>query len=95
MKVLSHLTALLVFIFSTNLHAKAIDESKSDLFYANGMMMKLPEKEILEDQKDEITPLLISNSKNIDYLGDVKISYNVSQGFIDDLVESWDQKNRQ
>ena len=95
MKVLSHLTALLVFIFSTNLHAKAIDESKSDLFYTNGIMMKLPEKEILEDQKDEITPLLISNSKNIDYLGDVKISYNVSQGFIDDLVESWDQKNRQ
>ena len=92
MKNLSKIISILLFvILAVNVQAEGIDECKSDLYYANGIMMKYSEKDALDMWKDEADTLLVSKPKIYPKIANIKISYNISQGFLDDLLESFEQ----
>ncbi len=82
----------IIFVFlNVNLQAENIDECKSDLYFANGIMMKYSEKDALKMWKKEVKKLLASNIEEYAKIANRKISYNQSQGFLDDLIESFEQ----
>lgn len=81
---------LFFFIISSFILSGEINEYKTDLYYANGIMMKESEANALHKWKSKFNYLLINN-KTYDKVSDIKISYNVSQGFLDDLLESFEQ----
>ena len=92
MKQLFKIIGILLFlIVAVNLHAENIDECKSDLYYANGIMMKYSEEKALRMWKKEVEKLLLSNIEVYAKITNVKMSYNLSQGFLDDLLESFEQ----
>jgi len=81
---------LLLFL-SLSLFAK-IDEYKSDLYYANGIMMNISEKEATKVWSSKVKELFANNQKDYKQLEKIQNSYNRSQGFFDDLFESLEQK---
>jgi len=89
MKKIAHI--LIVFIFGiSTLGANAINECKSDLYYANGIMMKYSEKDARDMWQDEADNLL-SSYQEYKSIEKIDISYNSSQGFLDDLLEALEQ----
>ncbi len=89
MKKIVHIVLVLIFGISA-LGANTVNECKSDLYYANGIMMKYSEKDARDMWQDEADDLLLSHKeyKNIEK---IDISYNVSQGFLDDFLEALEQ----
>ena len=83
--------SIIIFVLSvTLLSANAINECKSDLYYANGIMMKYSEKKALQMWQKEAKNLLsvFPEYKSIEK---IDMAYNVSQGFLDDLLEAFEQ----
>ncbi len=92
MKKLSKMIGIILFaVLSVNIQAENIDECKSDLYFANGIMMKYSEEDALRMWQKEAKKLLTSNPDIYSTIENIKISYNVSQGFLDDLIESFEQ----
>jgi len=68
-----------------------IDECKSDLYYANGIMIDV-EADIAEvNLYEKVNDMFINNQEAFNKLGKIKVSYNASQGFLDDIFESFEQ----
>ena len=82
---------LLLFISVVSLHAESIDECKNDLYYANGIMMKHSERNALKKWRTEATKFLLSKPEIDTKIANVKISYNKSENFDDDIYESFEQ----
>jgi len=92
MKKLSKIIGIVLFVIvSVSIHAENIDECKSDLYFANGIMMKYSEKDALDMWKEVAGDLLVSKPDLYAKIANIKISYNISQGFLDDLLESFEQ----
>jgi len=70
-----------------------IDECKSDVYYANGIMldMDISEEEHDAKWKGIVKKLFLSNPEEYKKIANAKISYNRSQGFDDDIYESLEQ----
>ena len=81
---------LLLGLFVSSLVA-GIDECKTDLYYANGIMMPDSEEMALVKWRKKAYDLLLSKPESYKKIADIKISYNVSQGFLDDVLESFEQ----
>lgn len=83
MKVLINLIFLTFLVFAN------VNEYKSDVYFANGIMMKYSEKVAKEIWEDELNVLLSqSNLETYNRIDEIKIAYNASKGFFDDLLES-------
>lgn len=80
----------LFFSLISSLHAN-IDEYKSDVYYANGIMMKDSEKIALENWKKNIKRMFTSNLEDYKKILNRKMAYNKSQGFDDDMYEAFEQ----
>ncbi len=70
----------------------SIDEYKSDLYYANGIMINVSEKKATKIWQVKVKELLSKKQESYEKLKIIKVSYNRSQGFFDDLFESLEQK---
>ena len=70
-----------------------IDESKVDLYYANGILIDMTVGKDKHERKwkDRIDIIFISNSKEYKKIANAKISYNASQGFWSDIFEATEQ----
>ncbi len=77
--------ALLFGILYSSLFA-SINEYKSDLYYANGIMINVSEKKARKKWRKTIF-FLAKTHLDFKKLGKVSVSYNRSQGFFDDLFE--------
>lgn len=92
MKNLSKIIGILLFlVLAVDIQAESIDECKSDLYFANGIMMKYSEKNASKMWSDEVDDLLASKPELYKKIANIKMSYNKSQGFLDDLLESFEQ----
>ncbi len=89
MKKIVHILIVLVFGISI-LGANAVNECKSDLYYANGIMMKYSEKDARLMWQQEAKKLL-SPYQEYKSIEKIDIAYNISQGFLDDLLEALEQ----
>ncbi len=89
MRIIFKLSLLLGLL--TNYVFANIDECKTDLYYANGIMMPDSEKDALKKWRKKAKSLLLSKPESYKKIADIKISYNISQGFLDDLLESFEQ----
>lgn len=90
MKSVTKLFLLLSILYSS-LFA-SIDEYKSDLYYANGIMINDSEEKATEIWQIEIEGLFENKQDSYENLERIQNSYNRSQGFFDDLFESLEQK---
>ncbi len=94
MKILPKVISLLLLV-SVSLFAdtQKIDESKVDLYYANGIMIDMTITKAKHELKwkDKIKKLFISNQEEYKKIANAKISYNASQGFWSDLFEATEQ----
>ncbi len=82
---------LLFTILCSSLFA-SIDEYKSDLYYANGIMMNDSEEKATEIWQIKIEEVLKNKQESYKKLEKIQNSYNRSQFFFDDLFESLEQK---
>ena len=82
----------LIFFFSliTSLYAN-IDEYKSDVYYANGIMMNDTEAKAEKKWQEYIEKIFKNNPEVTDKIKNVKIAYNKSQWFDDDIYEAFEQ----
>lgn len=85
------LPVLLFLILTAAIQAENIDECKSDLYFANGIMMKYSEQNASLIWIDKVDDLLMTKPEIQGKIANIKISYNISQGFLDDLIESFEQ----
>ena len=83
-------TAILVTLLFTSLMAN-IDECKTDLYYANGIMMPDSEEKALMKWRKKAYDLLFSKPETYKKISDIKISYNISESFLADISESFEQ----
>lgn len=81
---------VLTFLLTTSLFAN-INECKSDLYYANGIMMGDSEKVALTKWRNRVDDLLYSKQNTFNRLANILVSYNKSQWFDDDIYESFEQ----
>jgi hypothetical protein len=72
----------LIFFSVLSLFAE-IDECKSDIYFANGIREERSKKEVLADWKNIVDEMS---------LGNAKVAYNKSEGFVNDLLEAFYQK---
>ena len=92
MKKLFKIIGIILFsILSVNIQAEGIHECKSDLYYANGIMMGDKEPKALKKWKKEALKIMLANPGISEKIANVRISYNESQGFLDDLLEAFEQ----
>jgi len=92
MKKLPKIIGIVLFVIvSVSIQAENIDECKSDLYFANGIMMKYSEKDALDMWKEAAGDLLVSKPEIYAKIANIKMSYNISQGFLDDVLESFEQ----
>ena len=91
MSFLFKIVLLSSLLFSTLL--SNIDECKSDLYYANGIMINMEVDRYVHEEQwlEKITDMFIDNQEAFNKLGSIKVSYNASQGFFDDIFESFEQ----
>ena len=91
MKIVNKILFLLI-ISTLTLSAEIskIDECKSDLYYANGIMGETEDKMRVQWQLT-IKKLLLVNPEIKAKIKNVNLSYNTSQFFLDDLLESFEQ----
>lgn len=89
MKLLIHF--LLFFAVTVLSASTTIDECKSDLYYANGIMMELSAMDALEQWNDKVNDIFQERPDSYEKLAGIKIAYNTSQGFVDDLLEALEQ----
>jgi len=70
-----------------------IDECKNDLYYANGILidMDIAIDKHEEAWKDKVDDLFLSNQEEYKKVANIKISFNASQGPLDDVYESLEQ----
>jgi len=78
-------------VFSYLLSNTNINECKSDLYYANGIMIKDSENKAREIWEEKVVEIFSNNQEVFNKLGKISVSYNASQGFLDDLFESFEQ----
>ena len=92
MKYLSKLMGFILFVtvLSVNIDANAIDECKSDLYFANGIMMKYSSEKAGIMWKKQSRKLIL-DPKISSKIDKVIISYNRKQGILDDMLESFEQ----
>jgi hypothetical protein len=85
---------LLFILLSISLYAnnQKIDECKTDLYYANGVGIDETRFDAREIWKSVSRELLATNPKERAKIGKIDISYNASQGFLDDIFESFEQQ---
>jgi hypothetical protein len=83
--------SILFGLLSSPLFAE-INEYKSDLYYANGIMMNVSEENATIIWNDKIEELFKNKQESLNKLEKIQNSYNRSQGFFDDLFESLEQK---
>jgi hypothetical protein len=74
--------------FSALLSNININECKSDLYYANGIMIDVKADVAETKWQKKVKKLFINNKKEYIELSKISISYNASQGFFDDVFES-------
>jgi len=74
-------------------NVKKIDECKVDLYYANGIMIDMDVTQAKHEKKWKriVEDMFISNPEEYKKIANAKISYNASQGFMDDVFESAEQ----
>jgi hypothetical protein len=89
MKLIFKIILFLSLLFSSLL--SNIDECKSDLYYANGIMMKESRVNAKIAWQIKVLEIFAKNPEKLNKLANINISYNTSQGFIDDLFESFEQ----
>ena len=91
--LLKIISVLMLISISLLANVQKIDECKSDVYYANGIMidMDIPEEEHDAKWKKIVKKLFLSNPEEYKKIANVKISYNASQGFVDDIYESAEQ----
>ncbi len=82
---------LLFAVLSSFLFA-SINEYKSDLYYANGIMINISEKEATKIWDQKVKELFLDKQESYKKLERIQVSYNRSQGFFDNLFESLEQK---
>ncbi len=70
----------------------SVDEYKSDLYYANGIMINVSEKKATKIWEIKVEELFLDKQESYEKLERIQNSYNRSQGFFDDLFESLEQK---
>jgi len=68
-----------------------IDECKSDLYYANGIMMNETEQNATLIWKDKVDDLLLTKPEIFNKLANILVAYNKSEWFDDDIYESFEQ----
>jgi len=83
--VLAGLTSILSFV-----NAQTINEYKSDLYYANGIMMGETEVQARELWKNK-TRQIFTNINFDKSIGKVDIAYNASENFFYDMYEAYQQ----
>ena len=69
-----------------------IDEYKVDLYYANGIMMQDSAEQAEDTWKVRVDDLLSAYPQLQTNVGDIKVSYNLSEGMVADMWESFLQK---
>ncbi len=90
MKFILKIVLISILFFSSILLAN-IDECKSDLYYANGIMMNETEQNATRMWKFTVKDLLSAKPDLFGKIAGVKIAYNRSQWFMDDVTESFEQ----
>ena len=93
MKFFLKLISVLAFLFTSPLLAQ-IDEYKSDLYYANGIMMSDTEESALGKWEEQVDDLFSNELETYSKISSIRVSYNMSQGFIDDILEAFEQVTR-
>ena len=93
MKFFLKLISVLAFLFTSPVLAK-IDEYKSDLYYANGIMMSDTEEGALGKWEEQVDDLFSNELETYSKISSIRVSYNMSQGFIDDILEAFEQVTR-
>jgi len=91
MKFISKIILLSALLFSTLFSNTNIDECKSDLYYANGIMIKESKRDARKIWEIKAEGLFSSNQEAFNKLGKITIAYNASQGFFSDVFESAEQ----
>ena len=83
----------IIFVFTLCLTAIVanVDECKSDLYYANGIMMGDSEEDALEKWEEKMDDLLFPKPEVNAKIATKYISYNKSENFDDDIYESFEQ----
>jgi len=71
------LRVLFVISISISLHALGIDERKTDLYYANGIMMNKDADEAEADWRIRVDDLFANHPGIKPYTGEVAVSYNI------------------
>lgn len=91
MKFIIKIFLLSSLLYSYLLSNTNIDEYKSDLYYANGIMMKYSKQKTKNIWNKKVIDMFLSNPETITKLANINVSYNAKQGFFDDLYESLEQ----
>ena len=81
----------LVLLFSS-LNALEIDERKVDLYYANGIMMIDDKEKAQRIWQKRVDKLLQKRLILTEDIGNVDVSYNLSNGLAADMWEAFNQK---
>ena len=88
LKIISLFILLTVSLFA---NTQKINECKTDLYYANGIMIKESKQEARKLWENKAKELFSTNPQELKTIGKIDISYNVSQDFFSDLFESAEQ----
>ncbi len=83
---------LIVGFLTTFINAETYDETKVDLYFANGVMMQESEYESKEIWKERVKNILSRYPRLNDRIGKTDLAYNVSEGIISDMWEAFMQK---
>ena len=86
---------LFLFIWLVTLSTNAIaqiDECKVDLYYANGVMMQDTEAQAQDRWGERVDDLFAKYPQLKNRLGKTDVAYNISEGMVADMWESFNQK---
>jgi len=92
LKIILLCTLLISSIFA---NTEKINEYKSDLYYANGIMIGETKKQANSTWKNKIDDLFSNNQDMINKSINTKVSYNASENLFDDLYEAFLQSGNE
>jgi len=93
MRYIFKIILLSSFLLSSLLANTHIDEYKSDLYYANGIGIGVPQYKAKVIWNRKANNLLYNNPEAKKSIENIAVSYNTSQGKFDDFLESFTQIN--
>ena len=95
MKYLFKIILLSSFLVSSLLSNTSVDERKSDLYYANGVIIDFKEDKAEEVWKKKVKKLFLNNKEEYNKLVNIRMSYNLSEDFLNDLFEAFQQSGNE